>query len=193
MKAERQRVLIAFADMTGFGPWARRSAPTEFMALMSQVYDEFFHFQIQAGCLIKLLADGYLAVCPLAAKREEERVVRFLRALYVSGNRVNRIIRKQVFPRPKGFRVRVVLGEAWLVTLKSGLVDYLGYQVNYCQRLLDVGRDGENFLASESVYDSLTGKKAKDLTFRKIRIDGVALSGVDPEDLRLVYAFKFKR
>lgn len=190
MKAERQRVIIAFADITDFGPWARRSEPDEFTSLMSKVYDEFFRFQLSNGCLMKLLADGFVAFQPLHIRNDRKAITRFLKEVNECGVRTNRIISSHVLPRPRSLRTRVVIGPAWRVTLHGGLTDYLGYQVNYCQRLLDVGRDEEDFIASESVFDALGRRSAGGVKFREVRIDGTILSGVDPEDLKKVYAFK---
>jgi class 3 adenylate cyclase len=193
MKAERTRVIIAFSDITSFGPWARRAEPDEFTTLMSKVYETFFDFQIQTGCVMKLLADGFLAVLPLHSRNDQKKILSFLKSISSLTAHVNKIIGRNPHPRPRGFRTRVVIGSAWKVTLRGGDVDFLGYQVNYCQRLLDVGRDGETLLASESVYDALGRTNRSNLKFRKIPIQGVTLSGVDPEDLRSVYAFKLKR
>jgi len=188
MKAKRQKVIIAFADIRGFGPWARRAEPDEFMSLMSTVYDGFFRFQSSSQCLMKLLADGFLAVIPINQKDEKKEIIRFLQDIYKSVSDINRILKANGL---KNLRVRIVVGKAWRVIFKDGGVDYLGYQLNYCQRLLDIGREGEDFLISESSYNALgRNKQRAGLTFKKISIEGASLSGVDAEDLKVVYAFR---
>ncbi len=190
MKAKRQKVIIAFADITAFGPWARRAEPDEFISVMSKVYDEFSRFHRFSKCVSKLLADGFMAVVPLGSRNEKAEIINFLELIHKAGIRINRILKAGLL---KNLRIRVVVGSAWCVTFKDGTKDYLGYQMNYCQRLLDIGREGEDYLLSESGFNALGRKNIGRLHLRKVNIDGVNLSGVDAEDLKTVYSFGISR
>jgi len=80
---------------------------------------------------------------------------------------IESIIQKTLYPRPIGFRIRVVAGYVWKLMAthtmkeKRKQTDYLGYPINLAARLLEVERDAP-CLCHQSIEEIIDAdKKAK--------------------------------
>jgi len=191
----RKHVLALVGDVTGFGRWARKCAedPAGYRRFMAHLYDAFLAYRNQTGGFIKLVGDGLLAVHELESGHEPaiaERV--FLNAFHLK-KIIRHSIMGQMFPRPDGFRVRLVGGYVWKIILRMGeetLVDYNGYWINAGFRYLSVHKD-RPFVAHTGAVELLPQDFDAREKFVRIRLpsDDRTPDGLDREDMAELWAF----
>lgn len=92
-----------------------------------------------------------------------------------------------VYPKPMGFRTRVVAGQVSKIKTECGDVDYIGYAMNLASRILRVS-ESTRLICHQSVKDIMGNKDCVD--FKKIRVSKNELDGVDHEDLDGLWEFK---
>lgn len=197
--ASRKHVLVAFGDISDFASWTRRgsNSPEEFKSFMIQVYREFIRFRNGSGYFVKLIGDGLMAIKELSPKNAFSDTMAILRHSCELDESITRIIAKTHYPRPNGFRIRIVAGHVWKLTAthtkneKRKQTDYLGYSINLASRLLEVER-AIPCLCHQSVKETIDreehlGRKIKLL---KVKKPTHCPRGVDVEDMEALWSFR---
>lgn len=92
-----------------------------------------------------------------------------------------------VYPKPLGFRARVVAGQVSKIKTECGDVDYIGYAMNLASRILRI-QEMTKLICHQSVKDIMGNKDC--VEFKKVRVAKGELDGVDHEDLDGLWEFK---
>jgi class 3 adenylate cyclase len=152
-----------------------------------ELYVVFSTYRIGSHHYIKYLGDGFVVVATLVRGHNCQLVAKFLCDLQELSAKINSLIESLPgFPKPGGFRVRVVAGQTFRIFAPCGAGDYIGYAMNLCARLLDVCPDTE-LICHESVKD-IIGKKDC-VAFTKMNTHRHRLDGVEQEDLQALWQF----
>lgn len=193
----RRHVVIVFGDVVGFKTWARKSveSPATFRKFMEQLYTAFLQFQKATGCYLKLIGDGMMAVMELQEGHEGEVAEKAFTQAWHLKRVVRHAIIESHWPRPENFRVRLVAGNVWKVGVtfpndQRESVDYLGYYVNLCHKLLDV-RPDLVCMAHQSAKELLpeTARREIGFGFERVTPNGGTTDGIDREDLDVLWSF----
>lgn len=198
VEANRKHVLVAFGDISDFASWTRRgsNSPEEFKSFMVQVYREFIRFRNGSGYFVKLIGDGLMAIKELAPKYSISDATSLLCHSYELTTSIEKIIEGTEYPRPNGFRIRIVAGYVWKLTAthtkneKRKQTDYLGYSINLAARLLEVERKVP-CLCHQSVKEILNGFKKPIIKFGKVKRPPICPRGIDAEDLEALWSFEY--
>jgi len=200
IKTESKRVVVAFVDIIGFGPWIKRAhALSDFHFLITQLYRKLVHFHNDLGYHVKFLGDGAMIVKEMNPGHNCGMAIKFLRDMDCLAGFMTEVIKKTAWPRPEGFRVRLAAGHVSKLSINvcerecALQKDYIGYPVNLAARMLDVLKDTTPLLCHESVKDIVGPKKSKvvNLVFTKQLKPHKFFDGVDVEDLDHLWEFKF--
>ena len=199
VEAHRRHVLVAFGDISDFASWTKRgsNSPEEFKSFMIQVYREFIRFRNGSGYFVKLIGDGLMAIKELSPKNAVSDTIAILQHSCKLADSINKTIAKTRYPRPNGFRIRIVAGHVWKLTAthtkdeKRKQTDYLGYSINLASRLLEVDR-AIPCLCHQSVNETIDredhlGLKIK---FMKVKKPTHCPRGVDVEDMEALWSFR---
>lgn len=139
-------VLVAFGDTIKFREWEDLYliSSWESWKFIERLYREFARIR-NGSVYVKPLADGFMAVKELAndSKTRTSQVGEFLRHSYRVSQSINKLISKLPFPRPQGFRIRVVAGyvgrlEVFQPRARFRKVDYTGKPISLAFSLLAV-------------------------------------------------------
>lgn len=198
---ERIFALVAFGDTIKFKEWTNHpfSSPEKYTAFLVQLYNEFVRFRNGSGYFVKLLGDGLMAVQELVGTdrmRAEMGAKMLIHAARLSAS-IDKLISKQAYPRPAGFRIRVVVGDVLKLAATRGKwkreiqIDYADYPVSLTYALLQVAKTIPS-VCHESVYEIIRKDKASSrlLDFTKVRKPLVCPEGVDASDLSALWSFQ---
>lgn len=195
---QRKWVVVAFADILGFGTWRRRASTTPEVAepFIQKFYDEIGAFVKANECLyLKYLGDGFMIIKELPTHGHRCRHVgAFLHQAGELTNRISHIVKKCDWPSPEGFRTRIVAGHVSKLEVtdpndrKRKIPEYVGYAVNLAQRLLEIA-PSTPLLCHESVIKIL-GPHRRPFKFKRMENPKQLPRGVDPEDLAGLYSFR---
>lgn len=200
IKTESKRVLVAFADIVGFGPWIKRAhALSDFHFLVTQLYRKLMYLRDVRKYHVKFLGDGGMILREMTKGHSCGMVVEFLRDMACLENFMTQTISKTIWPRPSGFRIRLAAGHVSKLhavmckTDCSFQKDYIGYPVNLAARMLDVFKGSTSCICHESVKDIIGPRKSKmaNLSFKKLLKPHFIPDGVDEEDLDHLWEFRF--
>ena len=200
IKTESKRVIVAFVDVVGFGPWIKRAhALSDFHFLITQLYRKLVHFHDDLGYHVKFLGDGGMILKEMLPGHNCGMAIKFLRDMDCLGNFMGTVIKKTAWPRPDGFRIRIAAGHVSKLTIKicetecTFQKDYIGYPINLASRILEVMKDSSVCICHESVKDIIGQRKAKiaNLVFNKQSNPYEPPNGVDAEDLNHLWEFTF--
>lgn len=192
---ERKRVIAAFGDVRGFRKWTLRAMNTTEIssAFIEQLYGHFETFSQGTPNFVKYLGDGILIIRELGGGHNCGNARQFLLDISNLAASVHQSI-KGVWPRPDGFRVRVVCGFVWKrMTLKRiGKKhvlhpEYIGYPVNMAQSLLYAYPD-ISCICHESITE-LIGEKKTGLCFKQLPSPKERRYGIDPQDFNGLWSF----
>jgi class 3 adenylate cyclase len=192
--ANRKRIIVAFGDISGFSKWNARAAVSESQVrkLMSKVYAEFVRLEHKTGYFTKPLGDGIMFVQDLTGRNSDRKLAEtFMIHVRDIALAMNSIISKDVSPRPKGFRIRVVVGEAWKLRVadpntKSHRLDYIGYPVTLAARLLAV-LPGARLICNEGAKELIEHSARLGPKLNKARTKAMPRKGTDPCDLKSLW------
>lgn len=206
---ERKQVLISFGDILGFGSWTRRAynSPEESQTLIKDIYKEWERFSNETHYYVKFLGDGLMNVLELESLTESKKIGKFLYDNFHMAQNVQRIIKRH-YPRPEGFRLRIVQGYVWKIYTNRIVVDlqakpcdttcayksvthaeYVGYIVNLAQRLLEVMPE-KLCIFHESVKEIAANLKIN-IKLKHLDKPTESPRGVDPIDLENLHSFSF--
>lgn len=187
-KEQDVRIIVAFADITGFSAFTRQSHRNEFRRFMHRWDNRLIAFSAEHW--LKDLADGLMTVERLGGVgggKGSSKAIQFLEDLWDLQQQVKADIERTQYPRPSGFRVCVTAGWAWEWP-KRGWKDYLGRPVNNCAKMLRM--KSADFLAHGSVKDLISKRLADKagIAFDPIlRIPEIP--GTPDEEIKDVYKF----
>lgn len=187
-----ERAIIAYGDVTGCSIWARRVPRERVKIFLFDTYKIYEEFQSETGMWVKGNGDGFISVCTLSKVNDQKKIIKCLEQIWNLTEKLNNYIRIMTFPRPIGFRTRIVLGEAWKLTMKDDTVDYMGEQMDFGRRLCDVAKE-ETLIVSEAVFDALHRRSTTHLQFKRINVGPLALPGVHIDDQQNFWTFRIKR
>jgi class 3 adenylate cyclase len=137
---------------------------------------------------VKFLGDGLMTVAILGRGHNCDVARQFLCDLTALSDAMNTAIDGMlVYPKPVGFRTRVVAGQVSRIKTPEGDIDYVGYAVNLSSRLLRV-QENTRLICHESVKDIIGTKDG--LEFKKVKVSRHDIDGVDFEDLDGLWEFK---
>ena len=138
-----------------------------------------------------------MAVNELESGREAEVAER----VFLESFKLKKIIRHsimgQMFPRPDGFRVRLVAGNVWKIILSMGgetIIDYNGYWINAPFRFSEMYKQlpcVAHTSAVELLPPDFTERTL--IAFSKLPIDKRTPDGIDQEDMGELHEFGIKR
>ena len=202
VKGKRIFAVVAFGDTVKFKKWTNHpfASVEKHTNFMVSLYDEFIRFRNGSGYFVKILGDGLMAVCELPAGNPRRKMVN---DLLVHSQRlvesVNRLIKNQAYPRPTGFRMRVVAGDVLkLIATHSAdkrkkQIDYAAYPVSLAHSLLQIEKDTP-CICHESVREIVNGEKSAGalIGFERVKEPSFSPEGIDPEDLKALWSFQLK-
>jgi hypothetical protein len=197
-KPEVRFIIVAFGDINAFGSWSRRigNSPEQFTELMWPVYLIFEKMRARLGCFLKPTGDGFMLVVEMTEGHNCQKTIEILKCLTKMSHAIERTIRRLRYPRPEGFRVRVVSGVSWKwspQTPNAPTVDYLGYSVNLCARLLEIEKS-ERLICHESIKELISSRQAKEHGIRFVQVGEQRRTpdGVDHEDMDALWRVRIE-
>lgn len=145
-------------------------------------------FEEETGYFLKRLGDGFMCVVEVHGKKPAR--AKFLNNLWAVAEKINSLVSNHPSPRPGQFRFRVVCGYVWKILRANKRKDYLGYQVNLCERLLRSNKS-DLFVCSEAFKEMMTEKEIVDnkYTFEKLKSFEEPPTGVYREDFNSLWTF----
>jgi len=200
---ERKRVIVAYGDIFGFAQWIKRpaNAPEDIQALMEDAYEAFTDYSVSIGGVSKFMGDGIVVIKELSIGHNCRLVLDIMRKSYFFTEKVNKIIQNH-WPRPHGFRVRLVAGYVYkkMVDCKNcmqgftsnkinNVAEYIGYPINLAQRLLYV--EPQTWCICHESVKQIIGAKRSGVKFHHIKNPRDNPRGIDKEDLRSLIQFSF--
>lgn len=201
IKTESKRVVVAFADIVGFGPWIKRAhALSDFHFLVTQLYRKLIYLRDGRKYHVKFLGDGGMILREMISGHNCGMVLEFLRDMACLENFMTHTISKTIWPRPSGFRIRLAAGNVSKLHATMCKIDcsfqkdYIGYPVNLASRMLEVFKSSTSCICHESVKDIIGPRKAKasNIAFKKLLKPHYIPDGVDEEDLNHLWEFRFE-
>lgn len=196
LEESRKHALIIVGDVTGFSRWARKCAedPEAYRHFMADMYDAFLVYRDATGAFIKLVGDGFLAVHELEHGKEHQIAEEVFLQAFQLKKTIRHSIMGQMFPRPDGFRIRLVAGNVWKIVLRlegETLVDYNGYWVNAPFRFTELSKEIP-FVAHTSAVELLPPGFAEREKFiiRRLPPDARTPDGIDREDMAELWALE---
>lgn len=202
VNGKRVFAAVAFGDTTSFKKWTNHpfSTADKHTRFMVQLYDQFLRFRNGSGYFVKILGDGLLAVKELPDPSERKELILEMMA-HATGlvRGVERLIERINYPRPKGFRIRLVAGDILRLEASDpnnkGIkqIDYADYPVDLAHSLLQMHKDLP-FVCHESVRECVSppGKKNR-VAFTPLSPPGFCPEGIEEEDLKVLWSFKCRR
>lgn len=199
--SERKRVIVAFGDITGFSQWIKRAGTSieKHFELTEHIYHKAMNLAFSSAYHIKLLGDGFVMVKEIDFGNGRDIALKYVKDIHDMAIDIQSTIKSLPFPRPDGFRVRIVSGFVTKIKMNFCDIDkpcemrsdYVGYIMNLANRLLFFMEENP-FICHESVKE-LIGDPAKEDSYivdmYKLGESKVSLSGVDDEDLKATYSF----
>ncbi len=200
VKGKRVFAVIAFGDTVKFKRWTNHpfASVEKHTKFMVDLYDEFIRFRNGSGYFVKILGDGLMAVSELPSGNQRKKVVE---NMLVHSQRlvasVNRLIKGQAYPRPTGFRMRVVAGDVLKLIAthstdeRKQQIDYAAYPVSLAHSLLQIEKDVP-CICHESVREIINGRGSANIgiRFERIKAPNFHPEGIDPDDLKALWAFQ---
>jgi len=189
---------VIYGDTTGFTTWAKRGATSheDKSAYIRQMYNEFRRYEYATGYHVKYLCDGFVAFKEMVRGHNCGGALCVLKTSYELQQRLEALIVKMRHPRPEGFRVRVACGmvsKIWVPPIRKAdrrwKVEYVGFSPSLGDRILEVER-GVGCICTEAVRQLLK-PDVKSLQFERLLIKGPTPRGLDDEDMKELYAFKY--
>jgi len=199
---ERKRVIVAFADTVGFASWIKRTHSMEdFHFLAVRLYRKILHMRKQFGYHVKFSGDGAMFVKELKPGHNCRSTILMLQHMDCLVQFMVESISRTHYPRPRSFRVRLAAG--YVTKLHASICklecdfqkDYIGYPVNLSSRMLDLASENNPVMCHESVKDIIGDKRssAANLIFERVNIPKADADGVDEEDLKSLWTWKFEK
>jgi hypothetical protein len=189
ISATRTNGIIVWADTSGFSAFARRTIelPEVMKNYVLALYNQCIQYQVETGGFLKHTGDGFFSFHEYHDELKPELVNEILGACIRLSDAMETIIKVNRFPRPDGFRVRVVEGPTWALTIvrslpkdcdqegcEMGVIhDYIGAQVIFGDKLLELYRK-EPLICCSHIQE--IGKQSGLYNFRKI---------IDPHERRI--------
>lgn len=191
-KVHEAQAIVIFGDISGFTNWTRRN-PHHNQSI-KKLLDDFSQLVVglckQRGYWAKLMGDGVMLIKEVG-HMDPKDVGSILKEIQQFCLNVRYLIASLPYPRPQGFRCRIVAGPVikWHVKgerCESSFTEYVGYVCNLCSRLLYVYRD-ESCIAHESVKELMKDNDA--IEFKHLPKPEHTPSGIDVEDTLELYTF----
>ncbi len=202
VKGERIFAIIMFGDTIRFKHWTNHpfSSVEKHTEFMVGLYDRFLRFRNGSGYFVKILGDGLMAVQEMPdAKVRATLAEKMLIDCADLSAEVEAMIGKASYPRPIGFRLRVVAGDVLKLVatdLKNGghqQVDYDDYPVTLTHSLLQIEKS-HPLICHESVKELLAGAGMKGrILLSRISKPNQSLTDVADEDLNALWSFRVRR
>ena len=195
-RATKKNIIVGFGDISGFTNWAHRFTINQkvFTEFILSVHDRYLAMR-EKGYFVKLLADGLMFVREIdAAKNTEREIYSCLINSYVLGKEIRLMIEAMPYPRPDGFRTRIVMGETWKLEsidrLKIKEVDYIGYIVNLAFRLLNVEKTVP-FICHESIKDKTNPASLEmiNMKMESVNVAKLSIQGITDDDLQDLWSY----
>ncbi|MCG3204286.1 MAG: hypothetical protein KCHDKBKB_01001 [Elusimicrobia bacterium] len=193
---------VAFGDITRFQRWTNHPflSAEKHTQFMVQLYDEFIRFRNGSGYFVKLLCDGLMAVQELPdEKKKASLTTKMLDHSQNLVGAVESLIKRLRYPRPDGFRVRVVAGDILKLEAihptdkRKKQIDYAEYPVSLAHSLLEVEKDIP-CICHESIREIIADDRlSKSLVdFLPVQEPAFCPEGINPDDLKSLWAFRIK-
>ncbi len=196
----RKWVAVAFGDIVGFGVWRRRAATTNEISVpfIQKFYGHIEEFVLRQHTLnhIKYLGDGLMVICEIPETSEAaEHLAAFIMDLGKLNSKLRKAVHECPYPAPDGFRMRLVCGHVDKLSVvdptdtKRKVPEFIGYDVNLAQRLLEVAPTTP-FICHESAVKILK-KKTNGFRLRRLVDTPERPRGVDSEDIEGLWVVEF--
>lgn len=193
--------VVMFGDTTKFQGWTNHpfTSTEKHAKFMVELYDQFIRFRNGSGYFVKLLADGLMAVkeLPTDTGVRSQFVCDMFHHADGLVNEVEGLIARLLYPRPDGFRVRIVAGDILKLEALDPLdksikqIDYAEYPVSLANGLLEVEKEKPR-ICHESALELLVSRSMEgQIKFEKIAEPSFCPEGINPEDLKELSAFSF--
>jgi len=192
-KIKTVNAIVVFGDISGFTNWTRRSVNQA--ESIKKLLDNFSllisRLVKNSGYWAKMMGDGVMLVKEVNHV-SPDKVADILLEVQAFCLKVRFLISTLTYPRPQGFRCRVVAGPVikWFSEndkCQGAFVEYVGYTCNLCSRLLYVYRD-ESCVAHESIKELM--KDSERIEFLHLPKPEHIPSGIDIEDALELYSFR---
>jgi len=192
-----KKILVGFGDIINFFEWERRNSLSreEFRRFIKGFKSQLTHLQSK-GYFLKHLGDGAMFIKEMKGFDDQKRIVDFLCDSNFLYETIMDLIKSVSYPRPKGFRIRIALGEAektteWVPWGKCVNIDYTGYIVDMAFKLLMADKNEAPLLCHESVKDALSFKtiKKRGIIFNKWPRPKLTNVVIDSYDLDALWKF----
>lgn len=197
---ERKWAVVAFGDIRGFGAWTSRAASSR------EVKDPFlleFYAQMDAYVLkhrdvhFKRTGDGFMALREFAHGKNGKAIAEFILTLRCLTRKCRRALGECRYPRPDGFRVRIMCGDVYKIMVidsndpqrKRMVPEYVEYPTNGASHLLQVNPEIVA-LATEGVVAEM-GDAGKVFRVRKLIAPSCYPTSVNKADVDGLHILKF--
>lgn len=191
----KQHIVVFFGDIIGFTHWtkSRLYSYENFHKKVLEIYQPFLPFIIKDGYFVKLMGDGLIVVVELTADKKEnsQKIVKLIVEAKEALARITSIVNNMSFPRPLGFRIRMVAGDVSRITIMSGkrmVIDYVGEAMNTAKNLLNV-HPSIPFMAHETIKELIDFNLHPNVIPRKLKVRKGFYKGIDQEDLAALWTF----
>ena len=189
---ERKWVVCAFGDIRGFGTWTSRAASSRevkdpyiegFYALMDE------YVMLHRDIYFKRVGDGFMALKEFTLP-DPIGIKDFLITLRWITRKAIRGIGDCRYPRPAGFRIRIMCGDVYKIPVidandperKRLIYEYVEYPTNGGAHMLEVNPEIPA-LASEGVVDEM-GEAGKIFRVRDLKEPSCFPSSVNIQDVK---------
>jgi len=167
LKECSKRVIVIYGDTHGFSNWTRRR-PEGFLEYMTAMNNEIHAFCEPYPFILKGLGDGFMAVLEVTNDKGPLLAYSVLKDAVLFTKKINRIIYNLDYPRPYGFRTRLVYGKAFKITdIIENRYDYAGYVINLGSKILNI-QPKKQLVCHESVIDLLRPSHKRQFKFKKL-------------------------
>lgn len=199
---ERQWVVVAFGDLTGFGTWTSRAsnAPEIKEPFLEYFYATMQYFvKTKMDATLKYMGDGFMIVREFNNQREKSAdILEFLKHLACITKRVRANIKNCADLELEGFRLRVNAGYVYKIMVldphdpqkERKIPEYVEYTINTCQKLLEVNPE-VTCLATDFFVKAL-GRKRSAFRMRKFGKPSKYPKGVNSQDVEGLWEIKLK-
>jgi len=198
---DRRWVIVAFGDIRGFGSWTYRGSNSR--EILDPFINRFYrtmkeYVRRYKGYRFKYLGDGFMVLREFTAEeRTNGAVFEFVKSLIEITRKAREDVEKCAWPRPDGFRIRIVEGHACKIMVldpndpkrRRRIPEYVEYPINTAQRLLEVNPE-TLCLATEGVITAL-GKYRSSFRVQPLKKPSCYPRGVNREDIDGLHVIAF--
>lgn len=186
------RVLVAFGDVLGGQSWTRRCGLGQMKKTFSLMHSEWERFAPHAA-MHKSLGDGFMSVWELELTDNSPLVFNLLDTAISTTREIFKIIRDTPVPRPAGWRIRFVCGDAlkWSQHIGKRVThDYLSQAVNLAKELLYV-EEQEAIVLHESAFELIPEADRQKFPFTNLPNKKYPNLNILEDDLRNLRALQW--